>query len=345
MAVSENNSWRDDIFRQLRHRNRTQTEFFQDLVACHNKLFDNADALRSENLQLSLQNERLRLESVSLANTSAAGNTTTSIDSRLNERIQHLEQKLLAQQEELTELHRRKGENAQQIIDLNVKLQEKEKLLASKEVGLADSTATITSLRAEIRMYENSIKELENLNQTIRDEHQALQLAFASLEDKLRKAQEENRQLLERLIHYKTKDAEKMNEENDNFLKKKHAKVQKELEEACKDMKGIAMDDPSDVPIFQSALPKQVCVKFDAHEGEVNAVKWGPDHHIVATGGADRKVQLWDISKGSYKSRGVLVGSNASVMSVDFDSTGTLLLGASNDFASRVWSVADLRLR
>lgn len=55
--------------------------------------------------------------------------------------------------------------------------------------SLADSTATITSLRAEIRMYENSIKELENLNQIIRDEHQALQLAFASLEDKLRKAQ------------------------------------------------------------------------------------------------------------------------------------------------------------
>lgn len=87
-------------------------------------------------MQLSLQNERLRLESVSLANNSATGNATTSIDSRLNERIQHLEQKLLAQQEELTELHRRKGENAQQIIDLNVKLQEKEKLLASKEVGL-----------------------------------------------------------------------------------------------------------------------------------------------------------------------------------------------------------------
>lgn len=49
--------------------------------------------------------------------------------------------------------------------------------------------AATTSLRAEIRLYENSIKELQNLNQTIRDEHQALQLAFASLEEKLRKAQ------------------------------------------------------------------------------------------------------------------------------------------------------------
>ena len=31
--------------------------------------------------------------------------------------------------------------------------------------------------------------------------------------------QEENRQLIERLIKYKTRDAEKVNEENDNFLK------------------------------------------------------------------------------------------------------------------------------
>lgn len=68
-------------------------------------------------------------------------------------------------------------------------------------------------------MYQNNIKELENLNQMLRDEHQALQLAFAALEEKLRKAQDENRQLVERLIKYKAKDADRMNEENDNFLK------------------------------------------------------------------------------------------------------------------------------
>jgi WD40 repeat protein len=40
-----------------------------------------------------------------------------------------------------------------------------------------------------------------------------------------------------------------------------------------------------------------------------------------------------------------LVGSNQAVNSLDFDSTGTLLLGTSNDFASRVWSLSDQRLR
>lgn len=44
-------------------------------------------------------------------------------------------------------------------------------------------------LRSEISRYVTKEKELENINQMLKDEHQALQLAFASLEDKLRKAQ------------------------------------------------------------------------------------------------------------------------------------------------------------
>lgn len=45
------------------------------------------------------------------------------------------------------------------------------------------------------------------------------------------------------------------------------------------------------------------------------------------------------------ESKGTLVGSNAGVMSVDFDSTGAYIVGASNDFASRVWTVGDQRMR
>jgi WD40 repeat protein len=41
-----------------------------------------------------------------------------------------------------------------------------------------------------------------------------------------------------------------------------------------------------------------LCAMQDAHDGEVNAVKWSPVDRLVATGGADRKVKLWEISKG-----------------------------------------------
>lgn len=48
---------------------------------------------------------------------------------------------------------------------------------------------------------------------------------------------------------------------------------------------------------------------------------------------------------GVIESKGALVGSNAGVMSVDFDSTGAYIVGASNDFACRVWTVNDQRMR
>ena len=160
-----------------------------------NKIFDAVNALKHENLQLSIQNEKLRLD----------GDRAGGGDSRLHEKIQCLEQKLLTQQEELTELHRRKGENSQQIIDLNAKLQEKEKLIVMKDIrlvthlvipfhkfvicSLAENAAKITSLQAEITLFDRNNKELKLLNEALRDEHQALHLAFTCLEDKLRKLQ------------------------------------------------------------------------------------------------------------------------------------------------------------
>lgn len=150
MASAIRLNWRESLITQLQERNKLQTYCFEELITqsehtfwrnltitykfvlivLDNKLFDNANALRAENLHLSVQIEKLKFEGAS----SHVGNgTSSSGDSKLHDRIQHLEQKLMAQQEELTELHRRKGENAQQIIDLNAKLQEKEKQLAAKD--------------------------------------------------------------------------------------------------------------------------------------------------------------------------------------------------------------------
>ncbi|KAL1506114.1 hypothetical protein ABEB36_005538 [Hypothenemus hampei] len=331
---------RQAILSQLRTRNKKETQCFQDLIAEHNKIFETVNALRHENFQLSIQNEKLRTEGI-------GERPGSSAETRLYEEIQQLKQKLLVQAEELTELHRRKGENAQQIIDLNNKLQEQEKLITVKDVSLAECQSKIISLQAEINMLKQANKELKFLNETVRDEHRTLQLANTVLEEKLRNVQDENVQLVERLVKLKAQDADRMNEENDNFLKKRYAKMQKDLEEACRDMKGICPEDLQEGygPISQSTLPTKVHTKFDAHEGEVNAVKWSPVDRLVATGGADRKVKLWDVTKGIQENKGVLIGSNAGIMAVDFDASGTSLLGASTDYAARVWTVNNQRLR
>lgn len=54
------------------------------------------------------------------------------------------------------------------------------------DCSLTESLKLVASLRAEISLYQKNNSELKQLNQVLKDEHQALQLAFTKLEEKLR---------------------------------------------------------------------------------------------------------------------------------------------------------------
>ncbi|XP_040169325.1 autophagy-related protein 16-1 isoform X1 [Anopheles arabiensis] len=337
MAKMQEN-WRDIIADRLRERNKNESARFADIIHYNNRLFDTAAKLRQENLDLKI--DRKIRDSVNVSGAGGGGGTTfgTDVATITNAQIQSLEKKVLAQQEELTDLHKRKGEHSQMVITLNQKLTELQRLLAEKERALADQTALCASLKEEL-------DEMKASHVTIKDESLASQLRANTAEDKLRAVQDENTKLLNLLMEYKSRDAEIMNKENDKFVKEKKARIESELERAIRDIPGpssIGADlDRFDV----DGLPEGVEFKFDAHDGEVNAVRWSPIERIVATGGADRKVKLWDVGKGVCEQRGVLVGSNQGINSVEFDTTGSMILAASNDSASRMWSVVDHRLR
>lgn len=93
-------------------------------------MLDAAHELKTLNLKLSVENEQLR------SGIAAPSNGTSAAAAA---KISQLESKLVAQQEQLTDLHGRKGENAQMIIDLNLKLEKQNKLLAERESRYGDS--------------------------------------------------------------------------------------------------------------------------------------------------------------------------------------------------------------
>lgn len=45
-----------------------------------------------------------------------------------------------------------------------------------------------------------------------------------------------------------------------------------------------------------------VCTQ-DAHDGEVNAVRFSPGSRQLATGGMDRRVKLWEVIAGIVDTR------------------------------------------
>jgi len=57
------------------------------------------------------------------------------------------------------------------------------------DCSLNENVKLVASLRAEISLYQKNNSELKQLNQVLKDEHQALQLAFTKLEEKLRTLQ------------------------------------------------------------------------------------------------------------------------------------------------------------
>lgn len=231
--------WRKTILDRLQTRNRSSVEPFADLITLHNRTFEGTNALRTENAQLVFINEKLKQENLDLKTRVGSGGTSAES----SERIQALEKKLYSVQEELTELHRRKGENAQQVIDLTVQLKEAEKTLKNKDDLILRYENEIEVFRTKIRNLTSAISELESTNQLLKDEYQTIQLALNTAEGKLIAAQKENDSLIAQVMEFKEKDVERMNMENEIFNKRKQEILQKQLAEAAKEHKPVRAID------------------------------------------------------------------------------------------------------
>uniref|UniRef100_A0AAA9THP7 Autophagy related 16 like 1 n=3 Tax=Bos TaxID=9903 RepID=A0AAA9THP7_BOVIN len=181
--------------------------------------------------------------------------------------------------------------------------------------------------------------------------------------------------------------AEKHDVPNRHEIRRRQARLQKELAEAAKEPLPVEQDDDIEVLVDETSehpeetspvraisraatrrsvssfpvpqdnvdphpgagkevrVPTTAMSVFDAHDGEVNAVQFSPGSRLLATGGMDRRVKLWEVFGDKCEFKGSLSGSNAGITSIEFDSAGSYLLAASNDFASRIWTVDDYRLR
>ncbi|XP_028405622.1 autophagy-related protein 16-1-like [Dendronephthya gigantea] len=348
--------WKVEILQRLQNRDRKEFVSFKDLIKSHNKLFDNADTLKSKIVQLEIQTLHMKQENAELQDKTSKTSSSGTVGS---EKVQALEHKIDKLKEELIGLHRTKGENAQKVIELNNMITQKNEDLSLKEAQLQDSLINLDSVKTEAKRLEQTIMELEATNQMLKDELQALQMAYNSLEIKFAKTQEENRELVERWMVKKAKDADAMNLENEQMTRARQAKLRHDLMEAAKEpvalppkkrtsSSSLDHNGDHDIPAppycFFTSLPTEPLHKVVAHDGEVNAVAFSPNGRYFATGGSDKLVKIWEIGK-TCDTKSTIHGCNAGVTSVEFDMQDKLLLASSNDYACRIWTYSDGRLR
>ncbi|CAG5125400.1 unnamed protein product, partial [Candidula unifasciata] len=330
--MASSGEWKPNILVQIKRRNHVQVQPFLRLIQTNNKLQDLSSQLQSRNVHLQVEVDMLRED---------GGDQHTRQGSMGNSSTVHaLEQKLYRLQEELTEMHKKRGENAQAIINLNVLLQEKEREIHRKESVLSEAMANISALQQEKRTLQAIVTELEEANQTLKDEHQALQMAFTAQEEKYRKAQEDNSELVQRWMELKAREADRWNAENADFIR---YMGNNNFVLGSQTLNSLDFIVP--VVCAEVSVPTTAQFKFDAHDGEVYSIQWNYSGGLFATGGADRKIKLWEIHGGQRENKGTLVGSNAGITSLDFSADDTKIVGASNDFASRVWTVLNQRLQ
>ncbi|XP_078522147.1 autophagy-related protein 16-1 isoform X1 [Lissotriton helveticus] len=389
--------WKQHISLELRRRDRAQRQGFEELIQQYNKLLEKSDLQGV--LASKLQTEKYESHNRHDISPGHDGYRSETL-------LQDLAEMRIKHQEELTDLHKKRGELAQTVIDLNNKLQQKDREIQANDARIAQYLQDIEDLKMECQDLRSKLQDLEEVNQTLKDEYDALQITFNALEEKLRKTTEDNQELVARWMAEKAQEANRLNAENEKDVKKQQTRLQNELAEAAKEPLPLEPDDdeievleqnpdstgdtspvravtrtpskrqsqPSgglldsftnifgrrssssyplqtecaDSPtgtIREVRLPNTALFVFDAHDGEVNAVRFSPSSRLLATGGMDRRVKLWEVVRDKCEMKGALTGSNAGITSIEFDSSGHHLLAASNDFASRIWTVEDLRLR
>lgn len=369
-------TWKVYISRELKRRDREQCQPFEDLIFQYNRLLEKSDlqSVLADKLQTDKYDQ-------------SRHDISPGPDGMRHESLlQDMAQMRIKHQEELTDLHKKRGELAQTVIELNNQMQQRDKEIQANKERIEEYQRTISELQTDCQDLRNKVQELERVNQTLKDEYDALQITFNALEEKLRKTTEDNQELVSRWMAEKAQEANRLNAENEKDTKRRQARLQKELAEAAKEPVSVEQDDDIEVlndnadpsgdasappaagrmarrrsissfPASQDCsdapaggnrevrVPVTALHSFDAHDGEVNAVRFSPGSRLLATGGMDRRVKLWEVSGDKCEAKGSLTGSNAGITSIEFDSAGSYLLAASNDFASRIWTVDDYRLR
>lgn len=98
---------------------------------------------------------------------------------------------------------------------------------------------------------------------------------------------------------------------------------------------------PAGLGMWKLGADVGVTTEWNAHEGGVLAVDWARSVDVLASGGADKSVQIWDAKTQACTH--TLSGHRAAICAVHFSADGQRLASSDAEGAVRVWEVSSGR--
>mmetsp|Transcript_17032 Transcript_17032/g.26580 ORF Transcript_17032/g.26580 Transcript_17032/m.26580 type:complete len:526 (-) Transcript_17032:96-1673(-) len=310
--------YQQKVLNRLRQRNASQSEAFRGLIENNREL-----------LQLNCQ-YRSRISALEDLSQKGGGGGGGEGGGEMKEKCDKL-------QRDLIESLKRNSENAALIMETTKQIQETNKLLVQKEKELTEAQQKHEQLEEEKKIVDGVLA-------MVREEYSAMKIQFHRCQKQMSKLSEEHDDLVQRWMELKTNEAERLNEIN-----QMHNNAMKEVQKAKAAAAGSAVMAGSNTDLSSFAtgkkcdLPKGAKRQITGHKGDVNSICYNVAGNILASGGNDKLIRVWNVR--NFQAQSTLSGPVQSVMCVKFSPNEEYILGTSNDHSIRIWGAQDGRVR
>lgn len=365
-------TWKRHIMGQLKSRDLSQHDKFQDLIRFYTQL------LEKTSLAKGMLSCSVRCPSPG----------SSSISALLHQNNQ---------------LKKTTGELAYQVVELQQQIKIKECVLEQQHARLSAEERRLAGALDARQELQVRVEQVQEENGVLKTAYDTLLQRQRGAEQRLREEKVRGGHLLEDMIHLKQQAAARMNSRNERRSRAREANLQKELQNAARSK--VTVDSCSSAPTSRSTSPKTenhhestdrghtrlfrsasatspriltsirelfdrkrrghsvcsleedlmcpvgICLSarvparalqvLDAHEQGINAVRFSCSSDLLATGGTDRVIKLWEVRAGSLTHRSTLDGSTEGITCVEFDPTGQRILAASYDKSALLWRLDD----